>query len=223
MDGKHIDNTLHNYSFLVILDIPTKNKWHLLDTRKDTLDLRNKNIKAILPRTLMHLHTYNLNISNNKLLFLPSIHSLRILQCDNCDLRELPSLPNIQDLSCSNNLLTKLPIYKNAININCSKNFIKFLDLQLYPKLKRLNCSCNMITDLGNHKILSVNATNCPILTVYYNFSGYRRSGVIKNGKFIWVSEDTTKYTVINWQTATTTLVPTSKFAKKLFKFLFNV
>ncbi len=218
---KSTKDDLHDYSFYVVLDIPTKDKTHLVDTKKDVLDLRKKNITCILPRTVALLHTKTLNISYNKLSFFPSIHSLRILNCSNCRLRSLPAMSNLVELNCANNLLTSLPIYKKLVALNCSYNFIKRLRVTEYLKLKTVNCSSNLITDLPMTK-LPVNAAQCPILTIYHTPTAYRRSGVIKNGKFTWVVDtQQTKYALINWQTATTKLLPTTKFAKRLFKFLF--
>ena len=216
------DLDLYNYSFWVVLDIPTKDKCHLVDTKKDILDLQRKNITLLLLRTIVNLHTRSLNISYNKLSFLPSIHTLRILHCDNCELRYLPtSMPNMTDLSCANNLLTYLPKYKQLIKCNCSNNFISKIDISAYSNLRVLNCSSNLITDLPNTKY-TITATNCPILTIYNNPAAYKRSGVIKNGKFVWVVDNlSSKYVLINWQTAKTSLTPSYKFTKKVFKFLF--
>ena len=219
MSNLNIGDELKDYAFIAVYANHTNS---LVNTKKETLILQNKNITVLLPRTLVDICTYSLNISRNPLRFLPPIYSLRVLNCDNCLLKELPALPQLQELSCAGNLLTSIPVYKNATIINCSKNFISSIDLKSYPKLKKLNCSLNLITDLPNSKI-GITCTNCPITTVYYNFAGARRSGIIKNGKFTWITEDTsTKYTIINWQTAKTTLVPNTVFAKKLFKFLFS-
>jgi hypothetical protein len=210
-------NISNDHSFLVVFADHTR---QFINTKKDTINLQNKNVTIFLPRTLSTLCTYTLNISYNKLRFLPPINSLRILKCNNCGLKELPPINNLQELNCANNLLTTLPIYKNAVNINCSNNFITFIDFKKYLKLKKIDCSCNLLTDIPILKT-TVISVNCPVTTVYYNPAGFRRSGVIKNGKFTWIV-DNTKYTLINWQTSTTKLIPRTEYATKLFRFLFN-
>lgn len=190
---------IYNHSLQIVIG----NKLIVLETLNDTLDLHNKNIRSIWVRTIIDLHTHTLNISNNLLTFFPDIFSLKYLDCSNCQIKEMPAyMPVLEELNCANNLIAELP---------------------KYPKLTSLNCSGNPLTTLHTYKNIKLIADNCPILVLHDTPAYYQRSGVIRGGKFQWISASTleNKYAIIDWQNARTTIEFSKPFTRKLSRFLF--
>ena len=197
-------NLIHNQdTYNHSLQVVIGNKLIVIETIDDTLDLHNKNIRSIWVRTIIDLHTTTLDISNNSLTFFPDIFSLKYVDCSNCQIKEMPVyMPVLEELNCANNLITELP---------------------KYPKLVSLNCSNNPLTVLPSYDHIKLIANNCPIFVLHDNPAYYQRSGVIRGGKFQWIRTSIleNKYTIIDWQNAKTTLKFSTKFTKKLSRFLF--
>ena len=187
----------YNHSIQVVIG----NKLIILETSDDILNLKGKKIRSIWVRTIIDLHTTDLDISNNLLTFFPDIFSLKRLNCSNCRIKEMPTImPKLEELNCSNNLIQNLPNY---------------------PKLEILDCSDNPIITLP--LVDRITANNCPITTLYFNPTYYQRSGIILRGKFQWIQNKTIehRYVILNWQNAKTTILFVNAFSKKLSKFLF--
>lgn len=175
----------------------------ILETLDDTLYLRNKKIKSVWIRTINDLHTTTLDISHNLLTFFPDMFSLRYLDCSNCQIKEMPVyMPVLQELNCSNNLIVDLP---------------------KYPKLEVLDCSGNPLCSLPDFPNLKLIARNCPILVLHDNPTYYRRSGIVRGGKFQWIHSSNIehKYVIIDWQNAKTKILFSRPFTQKLAGFLF--
>jgi hypothetical protein len=194
-----IDQNLYNQSLLIVTD----EDMQIVDTKNDSIDLRKKNIKEIVMRTVVNMHITRLDISHNPLTFFPDIFTLRYLNCGSCKIKVLPTyMPVLEELDCSNNLIKFIPAYANLHSLNCSDNFINSVP----------------------YKINFLIANNCPILTIHQDHALRRRSGIIKNKKFTWITTNTveTKYALIDWHSATTKINFKSAFLKKLAKFLFH-
>ena len=193
----YFDDT-KRFALQVVID----NDVFILDTQNTKLNLRDKKIKSIWLRTIANLHISKLDISYNMLTFLPSIFSLRSLNCSNCAILHMPRcMPMLEELDCSNNLISTL---------------------HTYPKLKTLTCSDNLVREVP--KVDKITAHNCPILVKYSDPLMYKRSGIIRNGKFQWVENKNieAKYVIIDWHLAKTTIKFKTKIAVQVAKFLFN-
>jgi len=187
---------LFNHCLIVLRKSP-----EYLDTFDDSLDVSESDIRAIWLRTLNYLHITSLNISKNSLPFLPDIFTLRKLNCSNCHLKDLPSfMPVLEYLDCSNNRISSIPNY---------------------PNLKTLVCNVNPITCITNCNLTSFSAKNCPIAVVIANPKQHRRSGVVINGEFKWLTPNIYDSYLINWELSKCTVNFKRKFMKKLSKFLF--
>lgn len=185
------------------LNVRIKQVTYAVDNQEDELDLSDLEISAVWATSILNLHTKSLNISRNPLVYLYDIFTLIKLNCSNCSLFYLPGyLPMLEELDCSNNSIMSIPDY---------------------PKLKKLTCESNPIRSYPVS--VRTNAKNCPI-TIKHFSPGDTRSGVIKNGKFVWVCrgmcELTDKYILIDWNLAKCEIEFKGKFISKLSKFLFK-
>ena len=172
------------------------------------LNLSNKSITALFNKTIIYQNIRELNISNNNIKQIPYIHTLEILNCSDCNIRELHDstiLPNITELYCNNNLLTIIPHYINLKKLECSSNLIKHIPA--FKKLTYLICNDNPITDINIQSLTYLEAYGCPILVLYKIPSLHKRTSVIINGemKILITKQEklNTNNILINWNNNT--------------------
>ncbi len=181
-----------------------KNKQRLIPIiNNNKLIIPNENVIYIFPRTLIYLNLTELDISGNSIKYMPDIQSLKILKCNNCNIKTLPILPNLEILECSNNFISEIPKLMKLTHINCSYNMIaRIPDL---PEIKHLICSNNPITNISHTTLLSLEAYNCPILTIHKIPTLLKRSSLVIDNRFLWIRKNIQKierrYVILDWNT----------------------
>lgn len=117
-----------------------------------------------------------LDVSFNKINYIPEIMSLEELFCGHCLLEELPAyLPLLRILHCPNNKIGHMEHYLNLITLNCSHNKIRNLTHQQVPNLLQLTIDSNPIQEITCKKLVLLSAIRCPLMIVHKNKSMMRR------------------------------------------------
>jgi len=192
----------------------------------NALYVPSQQINYVLFRTISFLNIQILDISDNKITWLPDLFSLRILKCENCKLTALPTyMPNLEELNCNNNYIKLMPDYPRLSKLNCSNNLIEQLPSML--KLRTLQISDNPIYDINIQSLTSLIAYNCPILVIRKNPLLIKRSSKIDGSVFKWVSTTNAKVDydkiIIDWNISKLYMhnVNKPRILNKLYSFLF--
>jgi len=153
------------------------------------------------------LNTKNIDVSNKRLTYLPSLSrfkQLNALYCFKNFLTELPPLNNtLKVLECSLNQLTELPpLNHNLIFLECSYNQLRKLpplnnNLQqiyciynqltwlppLNNNLKVLECSYNQLTELPvlNNKLVHLYCDNIKIYNIEFDRDNTKIIQILRN------------------------------------------
>jgi Leucine-rich repeat (LRR) protein len=134
----------------------------------DTLYLPNNNIYHISLNTLAYSNIIKLDISNNKIKYLPEY------------------LPKLTDLNCSNNLISVIHNYPNLKILICNDNTIKSIP-ETIPLVK-LIANNNPIKGIRNQTLKYLEALNCPIHTIYIIPGLERRSSFLDGRNIKWIT-----------------------------------
>lgn len=216
------------------------------ETTNNVLALQHQNITSIFLATINYLRLEILDISGNSLKHLPDIFTLKILVCDDCELKDLPSyMPCLEKLSCKNNFLRSIPSYKKLTELDCSSNLITCIEGSYSNdadktninetnhdisttnnkcmQLKKLTCNNNPIMSINIPTLTYLEAYNCPIKILHRIPGLFKRSSTMDTNNFKWTVISCERLdrsgVIINWQNGTKKI--NTKLFDKVSKFLF--
>ncbi len=147
--------------------IQNRKKIEKVEIKIKQVSLSNKKITRIKLDTCgIWLTLKILDISFNKVAFLPEIMSLEELYCGHCELTNLPVyLPHLKILHCSHNKIQEIETYPKLIVLNCSHNEIK--SLSSMPNLLQLDIDFNPIREVNCRNLVSFTAVRCPLVILH--------------------------------------------------------